>query len=965
MYSKPTFNASAGQLHKRSSIVSLAGTPNFSKIRRWDAIERTTTNWDCLRRDPELWFPDGDCLVHYYAQGSSRRGPSLRLSLSDIELSNCRPLLEAHLAFPVPDSPRSASSNSSEDGGFYSNPSTSQKHELFIPVPAHFSREESLDFHLGTRNFFAWMFEKPLVGPSLAAALISLQERMNLYRPDHDENEDDLLEFIDAQGYSDFRECPDHALAALQYAERFQLRDLWIDAFVHCVGMNNNLTSSTEFASVSRITKALITRAHLEMELRLEHADRSLCSFLEEELSGKYMGLPNEALLHLEHFRSFLQSFYVQRYGYWPPTKLNSRSNALSRVVLRKMYFDFRSLYDYLVDQSSTSSMQNSRIADGGICTLQNVTAFDRRYKYTSLPHPLPLLPDLTLNTIKRKPSGLARLFGSKQSKNDKRSVALGSLAAATNCAEPSVMESPLVREYFRFERESIVRESERLSCTEARKVRWILIYAVLQTLISVTRAPIEVNDTEGVSYPLCCQTAGTPPWKADPVQDGYASSMSDAQTTADSIVSDTSSHTEITPDMDCIPCEFIHASKKTLFLMTSTSYTALPMVPINPVEDAQSAMYTPSSRWPIPKNRGRRPSVASVHTTTSEQRPSSSGTIVPESSFILTPPPRHLDNQYQPPSAPAPSQSSALLVRPKTSSSAETSSQRAYIDSSAPPSPSFPPFVPSLRTSSPSTAPPPSRGVPQPRTKMPLTRAPPPVCLPAPSHIATTPRRAAAHSEIIIHGYGNGAKHSTFDINPHSQEHIVSLEPAPLFDQSHIPLHPSPSSGDSSLTADSSSAWSLPQDSDVSGTDNDDDDDNDNDSTSTWSKKSHKIKIHAPIPIKGIPKGLFLHKDAAASAPCLVAASSSSLTLQNLSLHKRLMSSGAESNNDGQSTYQCSISGGFRSGQEDEAYAQGYGSDAVRGRKGVSESPAPSLATIRQGARTLARKMSFESLRG
>ena len=36
----------------------------------------------------------------------------------------------------------------------------------------------------------------------------------------------------------------------------------------------------------------------------------------------------------------------------------------------------------------------------------------------------------------------------------------------------------------------------------------------MLQTLISVTRAPVEVRDTEGVSYPLCCQIAGTPPWQ-------------------------------------------------------------------------------------------------------------------------------------------------------------------------------------------------------------------------------------------------------------------------------------------------------------------------------------------------------------------------------------------------------------------------------------------------------------------
>ena len=70
---------------------------------------------------------------------------------------------------------------------------------------------------------------------------------MNELRSDKAENQDDLLAYIDGQEYSDFRECPDHALAVLQFAEKFELRELWTDAFVHCAGMNNDLASSAEF----------------------------------------------------------------------------------------------------------------------------------------------------------------------------------------------------------------------------------------------------------------------------------------------------------------------------------------------------------------------------------------------------------------------------------------------------------------------------------------------------------------------------------------------------------------------------------------------------------------------------------------------------------------------------------------------------------------------------------------------
>ena len=56
--------------------------------------------------------------------------------------------------------------------------------------------------------------------------------------------------------------------------------------------------------------------------------------------------------------------------------------------------------------------------------------------------------------------------------------------------------------------------EEDKISALDGRRIRWLLIYGILQTLISVTRIPREVSDTEGVSYSLCCQIAGTPPWK-------------------------------------------------------------------------------------------------------------------------------------------------------------------------------------------------------------------------------------------------------------------------------------------------------------------------------------------------------------------------------------------------------------------------------------------------------------------
>ncbi|KAI9841360.1 MAG: hypothetical protein M1837_000743 [Sclerophora amabilis] len=485
-------------------------------VKRWDGSTRLTTQWDGLRRDPELWFPDGDCLVYLYGRGQSRRGPSFRLPLAAIKSANCQPLFETHATQTLPDSPVSVSSSSSSDGGYFTNPTSARNHELFIPAPPHCTKEESFQYHLTTRNFFAWMFCKPIVGAHLGKALVSLLDRMAHFRAAEEDNVADLLDYLDEEAYADFRECPDHALAVLHLAEELEQRELWIDAFCHCVGMHDRLVSSTEFEGISRVSKALLTRAKLEMDIRLDHAGRQLTAFLDNELSGAYLGLGNGSRTHLDRFRSFLHSYYVGKFGYWPPPAQADGKSSISKSTYRAMYVEFRDLYEYLVDDDSTSSMENTvRPPSGGLCVLQNVAAFDKRHRYLSLPHPLPRLPEDPQHVTRQRslnPQKLSRSFG-KAAKADRCMSTLAALSAATNSYKVSVMESSLVRAYMRFEKECTMKGEDKVTPSEARKVRWILIYAILQTLISVTRAPVEVRDTEHVSYNLCCQIAGTPPW--------------------------------------------------------------------------------------------------------------------------------------------------------------------------------------------------------------------------------------------------------------------------------------------------------------------------------------------------------------------------------------------------------------------------------------------------------------------
>jgi hypothetical protein len=119
--------------------------------------------------------------------------------------------------------------------------------ELYIPAPEFASREESFDWHISTRNFFAYVLGKPLVGRQMGQTFVDLLERMKMFRSQHIDNHHDFLEYANNQGYRDLVECTDYALASLFYAERYKLKEVWIDAFTHCVGMGDSVALSPEY----------------------------------------------------------------------------------------------------------------------------------------------------------------------------------------------------------------------------------------------------------------------------------------------------------------------------------------------------------------------------------------------------------------------------------------------------------------------------------------------------------------------------------------------------------------------------------------------------------------------------------------------------------------------------------------------------------------------------------------------
>ena len=382
------------------------------------------------------------------------------------------------------------------------------QYELYIPSPRALSRDEAFAFHLSTRNFFAYAVGRAVVGERLSSALAGLWQRLSTWAPKA-ASATEFTAYLERQGYSNFAENPEHALACLKFAENAKIRGLWINAFVHCAGMHERLFLSPEYAGLSNTTNALITRASLEMDLHIARVIRAVSTFLEEELGSEHLGLTKPARDHLDYFRSFVHSFYVDKLGYFPPPE----TQRWDKRPWKAMYRDFRCLYSYLVDTDSTYDMTSAKALTGGICVIQNVQSFDQRHGYDALPHPLPLLPQQPVKQ-QRKPSqkGLRSLalVSGLNAVPERRFTASQGMAMATNCLDDDVMQCQLVQQYQRFERQRLL---SKLELSEARKVRWILIYSVLQMLTSIMKAPEDVRDVEDTSYPLCVLTGRCPPW--------------------------------------------------------------------------------------------------------------------------------------------------------------------------------------------------------------------------------------------------------------------------------------------------------------------------------------------------------------------------------------------------------------------------------------------------------------------
>ncbi|ELR10073.1 hypothetical protein VC83_09044 [Pseudogymnoascus destructans] len=530
IYSRFTSRPSRWKSRRAAMRVRISGPGPKGNMERLEATVKEVTNWDGLSMDPEMWYPDGNCLVHLYARdptASSMWGPAFLIPLEFLVGLDCIPLLERFLAGRT--GSYLPSSNRQFVKGRPSKEYTSARYDLYIPPPPTVEGEQKLLCRTATRNFFAWICGKPLVGESLGQALVGLLNSMSEYRGLNVDNVEDILDYMEEGGYADFGGRPVHTLATLHFAEHFQFEHLYIDAFAHAVGMHDEIIQSPEYKSISDTTRSILTHAHTELLSRLTRTSASLSTFLADELSPTHLGLTAASRTHLDRFRSFLTTYWISALGSYPPP--SHSSPIFSNQVLLRLRTEFKDLYAYLVDESFTAADCSPAAAQGGVCVLQSVQAFDARLGYESFLHPLPLLPtspsdasrQVNSRTHSLRSPTLARTFSWSRPaspKKDSRLLALSIVAKASNHHKPALLEAPLVKAYREFETECILSTKEdkrtRVSAAAARKVRWILIYATLQTLRSATDILPAVRTPLTVPYHLSA-TLPRLPWANSP----------------------------------------------------------------------------------------------------------------------------------------------------------------------------------------------------------------------------------------------------------------------------------------------------------------------------------------------------------------------------------------------------------------------------------------------------------------
>lgn len=336
----------------------------------------------------------------------------------------------------------------------------------------------------------------------------------------------------------------------------------------------STIESCVDYKKLSPITRALLERASLEIHLRVQAAEERLAAFSFGDMwpssISRVPTLSGATLTSLaketaDRVQRFFLNHYQNFYGRWPPPPLpeanvySNRGEAvdepiwLTRTVTQALQKDMGALYDYLVNRDIIWDMSETRPsrkwlmvsesgnrafeADTGDLPMTDILIeFDNRNRFPHIPHPYPLVPDSIPARSFRlaSPSQPPTLTGSGRKILRGMISVDGELASAPLTPRPTAAErrvqlaytestniyvlgsdfvqSDLIDAFVTFEKTDRVNE---IDPSLARRVRWVVIYGILQTLASVSVDAPSVRYRDDVPYHLSPQLQGAriPPW--------------------------------------------------------------------------------------------------------------------------------------------------------------------------------------------------------------------------------------------------------------------------------------------------------------------------------------------------------------------------------------------------------------------------------------------------------------------
>lgn len=442
-------------------------------------------------------------------------------------------------------------------------------YEMYFPTPSNMTKIDQIRHHITTRNVFALLYHASLVGLSLYQALSDLHTRLEAYMPPEADNVGTILNYLSARGIDDVRNDAETAVSLLAWSEGSEVRweEGWRESFLHCAGMYGRLESCADFKNITPITRALLERACLETQLRVQAAEERLADFQYSDMwppavastassSGPVTTSPAKA--SADRLQKFFVAHYMRVYGRWPPPAApptHHEGNVgggngdeeiwLTRTVAKSLQKDFAALYDYLVNRDIVwdgSETRSSRkwlmVSESGnrgfdadtpdLPMTDMLIEFDNKLRFPHIPHPYPLVPESIpppvnlSNGTKEKPSKKNKNGNNDNNTNvGNRSGALErrvqlAYTEATNIyiLGSDFTQSDLIDAFVKFEKADRTGE---VDPSTARRGRWVLVYGVLQTLASVSVDAPNVRYREGVPYHLSPRLKGAkmPPWKA------------------------------------------------------------------------------------------------------------------------------------------------------------------------------------------------------------------------------------------------------------------------------------------------------------------------------------------------------------------------------------------------------------------------------------------------------------------